>query len=137
MDSKLEQPALRQLSQRISLKRYAKPLNEKETYAYIDYRLSIAEYKGPQLFDYRTLRLIWQHSGGIPRKINILCDNALLIGFATEKRTIDVAIIEEVIRDFESSPFTKDKDSLDAILENGDRHKTIGGRLYEWPVSTA
>ena len=137
MDSKLAQPRLRQLSQRISLKRCAKPLDEKETYGYINHRLSIAEYKGPPLFEDQTLKLIWRHSGGIPRKINTLCDNALLIGFATEKRTIEVAIIKEVIRDLEWSPFANGNDSLDAIIENGIEAKVVGRKFYRWPVSTA
>ena len=99
LDLKLKEPGLRQLSQRISLKRYARPLDEEQTYQYIEHRLSVADYNGPPLFDATTLKLIWEYSKGIPRKINILCDNAFLIGYALGKQKIEKSIILEVIRD--------------------------------------
>ena len=78
LDIKLSRPELRQLAQRISLKRYITPLGEKETFEYIRHRLAIAGYKGQSLFSQKARQLIWEYSGGVPRKINILCDNALL-----------------------------------------------------------
>jgi general secretion pathway protein A len=105
LDAKLVQPKLRQLAQRISLRRYAPALTEEGTYAYIAHRLSIVNYKGNRLFSENALNLIWTHSGGIPRKINILCDNALLIGYALEKKTVNQDILKEVIRDLNWSPF--------------------------------
>jgi general secretion pathway protein A len=107
LDAKLAQPNLRQLAQRISLRRYASPLTEEGTYAYISHRLSIANYKKRQLFSDKALNLIWAHSAGIPRKINILCDNALLIGYALEKRIISEEILKEVIRDLNWGPSSK------------------------------
>ena len=81
LDNKLAQHELRQLAQRISLKRYITPLSEKETYEYIQHRLATADYKGPPLFNRRTKQLIWEYSVGVPRRINILCDNIFLIGY--------------------------------------------------------
>lgn len=127
LDARLAQPKLRQLVQRISLRRYASALTEADTYAYIFHRLSIADYKGAQLFGEKALKLIWTHSAGIPRKINILCDNALLIGYAMEKKTIKESILNEVIRDlnwsptpqhdapWESMPLRKEKDPFKII----------------------
>lgn len=111
LDVKLSQPELRQLSQRISIRRYITPLSEKETYEYIQHRLNVAEYSGPALFDHRAQRLIWEHSGGVPRKINVLCDNALLIGYALGQRTIDTTVIEEAIKDLRWSPFTSPRET--------------------------
>jgi general secretion pathway protein A len=105
LDATLRRQELRQLAQRISLRRYAKPLDENESYEYIAHRLKVANYNGPPLFDSSTLRLIWEYSEGIPRKINILCDNALLIGYAEEKKQIEDAIIKEAIRDLSYSPY--------------------------------
>jgi general secretion pathway protein A len=51
--------------------------------------------------------LIWTHSNGIPRKINILCDNALLIGYALEKKIIDETILKEVISDLDLRPYSE------------------------------
>lgn len=106
LDAKLAQPNLRQLAQRISIRRYATPLTKQDTFAYIMHRLSIVNYKSPQLFSNNALNLIWTHSGGIPRKINILCDNALLIGYALEKKSINEDILKEVIRDLNWKPFS-------------------------------
>lgn len=104
LDTKLNQPELRQLTQRISLRRYISPLSEKETYGYIRHRLRVADYKGPSLFDSKAEQLIWEYSGGIPRKINILCDNALLIGYALRNKRIKAPVVEEAINDLSWSP---------------------------------
>jgi type II secretory pathway predicted ATPase ExeA len=107
LDKKLNRPELRQLAQRISLKRYITPLNEKETYEYIKHRLAIVNGKSPTLFGRKAQQLIWEYSGGIPRKINILCDNALLIGYGLKNKKIKAAIVEEAIRDMSWSPFSE------------------------------
>ena len=105
LDAKLSQPELRQLAQRISLKRYITPLSEKETYEYIQHRLRRANYNGLSPFNRKAQKLIWEYSRGVPRKINILCDNALLIGFAGGKKRIKEDVTEEAIRDLTWSPF--------------------------------
>jgi general secretion pathway protein A len=104
LDEKLARPELRQLSQRISLKRYIQPLTEEETYAYIDHRLSISESHDPQLFDRTSKKMIWTYSLGVPRKINILCDNIFLIGFGLRKKRIRAPIVEEAISDLSPRP---------------------------------
>lgn len=111
LDVKLSQPELRQLSQRISMRRYITPLSEKETFEYIQHRLNVAAHTGPALFDHRAQQLIWEYSGGVPRKINVLCDNALLIGYALRQKTIDTSVIEEAIRDLSWSPFTSSRET--------------------------
>lgn len=104
LDANLDDPSLRQLAQRISLRRRIAPLSEKEVYEYIDDRLVLANYKGPSLFADGALRLICEYSGGVPRKINILCDNALLIAYGLGKKKIKTDVIEEVIKDQGWSP---------------------------------
>ena len=84
LEIKLARPELRQLTERISIRRHIDPLKEKETYAYIKHRLEVAGYKGPMLFSPEAQHLIWKISQGVPRKINILCDNALLIGYLVQ-----------------------------------------------------
>ena len=106
LDVILRLSELRQLAQRISLWRYAKPLDEAETYEYIEHRLNIAKYNGPPIFNSKTLKLIWEYSAGIPRKINILCDNSLLIAYAEEKKQIGVLIVKEAIRDLNNNPYS-------------------------------
>jgi len=111
LDAILRTPELRQLAQRISIKRYLMPLDEKETYAYLKHRITVANYKGFHLFERRAMKLIWEYSKGIPRKINVLCDNALLIGYANGVKKITYKIIEEAIHDLCWSPFLSPNES--------------------------
>jgi len=112
LDTKLNQPELRQLTQRISLRRYISPLSQKETYGYIRHRLRVADYKGSSLFDSKAEQLIWEYSGGIPRKINILCDNALLIGYALREKKIKAPVVEEALNDLSWSPYSRPTETL-------------------------
>ena len=106
LDAKLNDPELRQLAQRISLKRYITPLSEAETYEYIQHRLAIAGYKGAYLFDRKAEKVIWMYSGGIPRKVNILCDNAFLIAYGLKRRKIKEDVMAEAVKDLTWSPFS-------------------------------
>lgn len=104
LEAKLARPELRQLTERISIRRYINPLKEKEAYAYIKHRLAVAQFKGPMLFSPEALNLIWKISQGIPRKINILCDNALLIGFRERHPKIGPALIQKALNDLRWQP---------------------------------
>ena len=99
LETKLARPELRQLTQRISIRRYIDPLKESETYEYIQHRLDIADYKGSMLFSPEAQNLVWQCSQGIPRKINIICDNALLMGFRESHQKIEAQLIQKAIDD--------------------------------------
>jgi general secretion pathway protein A len=107
LDITLRKRELRQLVQRIGLRRRTTPLNEKDAYEYIQHRLKIARYEGPPLFGNRAKKLIWFYSQGIPRTINILCDNSLLAGYALERKRIDSAIVDEAIQDLSGLSFAE------------------------------
>src|SRR5262249_44860918 len=93
----LGQPELRQLKQRVSLKCSIKMLNAHETAEYIRWRLRVAGARDENLFEPEAIKLIHQFSGGIPRIINNICDNALLTGFSEGSPHITVSIIDEVV----------------------------------------
>lgn len=116
LEEKLRQPDLRQLSQRINLRRYILPFDEKETYEYIQHRLKVARYDGPSLFSREAQNLIWTYSGGIPRKINTVCDNALLTGYALKKRKIKEDTVREVIDDLTRNPFPEIPGTLPDVV---------------------
>jgi general secretion pathway protein A len=118
LDYTLNKPGLRNLVQRISIKRYFSQLSEKDTYDYIAHRLKIADYKGQRIFRQESLKLIWNYSKGVPRKINILCNNALMLGYITEKKIIDNNIIREIIRDLTDNHFQKDITGNDFMFSN-------------------
>ena len=104
LEKKLARPELRQLTERISIRRYINPLKDQETYEYIQHRLDVAEYSGPTLFDPEAQHLIWQISRGIPRKINILCDNALLTGYRERHKKIESSLIKRAVEDLRWQP---------------------------------
>jgi len=105
LDEKLRRQELRQLAQRINLRRYITPLNEIDTYQYIAQHLEKAGARNKNLFDRTSLKRIWEYSGGVPRKINLLCDNALLTAYGLGKKKINGAIMDEAIRDLNWSPY--------------------------------
>jgi general secretion pathway protein A len=101
LDTKLDSPELRQLKQRIMLRCRLEPLRDAETRPYIDRRLLAAGAKLDKIsFPDRTVELIYLYSNGIPRIINTICENALVIGCAQRMRVIIPSIIEEVVADF-------------------------------------
>ena len=100
----LAKPELRQLKQRISLRCSVKPLSEAETGRYINWRLRLARAANPNLFQPEAVRLIYGCSGGIPRIINNICDNALLTGFGDGRPTISYEIVRRVIDELDLSP---------------------------------
>ena len=109
LESKLNLPELRQLAQRISIRKYIEPLQEKETYEYIQHRLEVAKYNGPGLFSSGSKNLIWQYCGGVPRKINILCDNALLLGFQMRAEQIRGSLIQRAGKELRWEPASAGK----------------------------
>jgi general secretion pathway protein A len=98
LDKILSQPGFRQLRQRINLRYYLPPLSAKETEEYIGKRLRIAGAKEP-IFTGKAIKEIYLKSGGIPRLINILCDNALLNGYALDKKLVDKVSVKEAAKD--------------------------------------
>ena len=99
LERKLDQPELRQLKQRVALRCRLDPLPANEVGEYIATRLKAVGYTRKDLFHASAVEKIASHSRGIPRLINIICDNALLIAFAASKRTVSSSTIEEVARD--------------------------------------
>jgi len=104
LDVKLNNPSLRQLKQRIALRCSLNALMPKEIESYIKHRLQIAGYNGPEIFSRAAVESLWTYSRGIPRLINSLCDSALLICFASNKRVVSSAMIDEVARDLKLEP---------------------------------
>ena len=95
----LIRPECRALRQRITIVHNIKALNETETAQYVKYRLRIAGTQR-QIFTDKALKKIYAFSRGYPRLINIICDQALLTGYAEDLQTIDHKIVHECTRDF-------------------------------------
>jgi general secretion pathway protein A len=101
LKDKLNSPELVQLKQRIAVRFHIRALTEREVGGYIGHRLTVAGSNGRIVFDEGAVRLIFSHTGGIPRLINILADKALLLGFVRETFIVDRALIEQCIKELE------------------------------------
>lgn len=101
---KLDHQSVRQLKQRISLRCRLKPLTLDEVRDYITSRLKIAGYAGEGLFDARAIEKIYELSGGVPRIINNVCDNALISGFSYGRSKVELQLIEEVAEELQLTP---------------------------------
>ena len=102
--ARLNQGELRQLKQRVALRCELRPLSEMETIAYIAGRLRAAGGVAGQIFTREAVRTIYARSGGIPRTISVIADNALVTGFALGRKPVTNAMVEEVCRDFDLQP---------------------------------
>ena len=102
----LNKSEFRPLKQRITVRYNLRPLTHREVREYINFRLKRAGSRNLVLFDPGAIKAIYKYSGGIPRLINILCDNALLTGFSEDKNRIDKSLIQKTIRDMEGSFLT-------------------------------
>jgi len=100
---KLASPALEQLRQRITISYHLPPLDAEETGHYINHRLRRAALGTPLEFPRAATDLIHARSRGVPRIINVICDAALVFGYAEDRRTFDEATIGEVIDELETT----------------------------------
>ena len=100
LSARLEDPSLRQLKQRVALRCVLEPLQLPETAAYIANRIRTAGGIPSHVFTRESVALIHEYSGGIPRTINVICDNSLVSGLALDRRPVDRAVVLEVCLDF-------------------------------------
>jgi len=103
----LAKPELRQLRQRIVLRHHLRPFDEKELYVYITERLRVAGHTGEEIFTRSARRKLFAVTEGIPRLVNIVCDGAMLAGYAREQRKISGGLIMEGARDLQLGPGTE------------------------------
>ena len=98
-ERKLDSEHLRQLKQRIVMRRTIPPLTGKEIIEYIEHRLKLVGSSTSAVFTAEALSLICTYSQGMPRTINTICDNAFLLGYGLSKKQIDGHTILEALQD--------------------------------------
>ncbi len=98
---KLSRPDLEQFAQRIAVDYHIEPLNAEETRNYIRHRLTIAG-GDPELFEKDAAQSVYRYSNGTPRLINLLCDSALVYGYAEGVSRISARLVDEVARERQS-----------------------------------
>jgi putative secretion ATPase (PEP-CTERM system associated) len=99
----IDSPVLEQLRQRVTVSYHLSPLDAGDTEAYINYRLEHAALGVPPRFSPDAAELIHMRSLGVPRIINVICDAALIFGYAEERRSLDRPLVIEVVRELEST----------------------------------
>ncbi|HEY5865561.1 MAG TPA: AAA family ATPase [Candidatus Tectomicrobia bacterium] len=98
LEERLQSEELAKLRQCLDRHCFLLPMEDYETQSYIERRLLVAGVTRP-VFTSRAMKNIFLHSKGIPRLINLICDNALLCGFGHEKRKLGHDIIQQVVQD--------------------------------------
>jgi general secretion pathway protein A len=98
---KLNDRALRQLRQRITVRYHLAPLSRREIERYIGHRMQVAGGNGRPDFTRLAMSAIHRYSGGVPRLINAVCDKALLAGFVDSTDTVTWRQVRRAIRELE------------------------------------
>ena len=99
LGEKLARPQLRQLRQRIELRHAIRPLHAQETAAYLRERQLVAAHPRGDVFTVAAERAVFRYSRGIPRVINVLCDNALILAFSRQSERVSAQMIVDAARD--------------------------------------
>lgn len=123
----LRRPDLEQFAQRIAVDCHLEALSAEETRTYIRHRIAVAGGKDPDLFDNSACDAIYRHTGGVPRVVNLLCDAALVYGFAEQIRKIDVGIVNDAAADREARgrirPPGKNSSAVFKVLTNAIKQR--------------
>src|SRR5215472_2044575 len=123
LGNKLARHDMVQLQQRVSSLNRLEPLSGVETQQYIEHRLRLSGYKGGSLLSPEAMALVTEFSKGIPRNINNLCFNALSLAFALQQKSIDKAMVREVITDLDISNASQ---SNEVAIENEIAIEEVG-----------
>lgn len=98
---RLNNPRLRQLRQRITVRYHLLPLSRHEVNQYVHHRLHLCGGNGIPSFTRAALWRVYHYTQGIPRLVNALCDKALMAGFVQQRGSIDFRLINRAIRELE------------------------------------
>ncbi len=95
----LSDHSLRQLNQRIAVRYQLRPLNREETSSYILHRLNIAGRPDGTLFSSAALKRVFACSGGIPRRVNLICDRSLLTAYSEERGVVSARDVNQAVKE--------------------------------------
>ena len=115
----IARPELTQFSQRVAVDYTLSPLSVEQTRSYITHRVSVAGGPG-SLFDPDACDMIYHAARGVPRLINVLCDTALVYGYADGAKTITAEIAREVVEDKADSIVFSNRKKPDALSKDSN-----------------
>jgi len=102
LEHKISTPRLRRFDREIGVRCQINPLTEEESTKYIDHRLKLVKSRSREVFTPAAISMIVRHARGFPRVINILCDNAFMIGYGLSKTRVDEDMVRQAIKDLET-----------------------------------
>ena len=111
----LERNDMRQLSQRITARYHLEPMTRPETDKYIRHRLWVGKLP-VDLIQPGALSVIYDHSGGVPRLINSICERCLLGAYATNMKTVDASLVHTAAHEVLGGPMPAEAASLDVAV---------------------
>ena len=121
LKTNLDSTELRDLRKRIAAQCHIRPLTLKESKAYIDHRLRIVGSSSSKVLRPEVVDRICDFAKGIPRTINMVCDAALLIGYAKSRHEIDAKIIKEAVNDLSLFEPAKTVESLPGSIQTEEQ----------------
>lgn len=130
--NKLRRPDLRQFVQRVGVDYHLGPLGLEDTVGYIRHRLTVAGGRA-DLFDDFACAAVHYYTEGVPRLVNVLCDLALVYGYAEDKKQIDIDTVMEVATTRQRSGLAVFRADPDAQSRDEVKRTIIRPLLREWP----
>ena len=130
---KLDLPELRALKQCVAIRETLSPMTAPESVEYIEHRLAKVALDQEPIFTPKALQHIVAHAGGVPRLLNILCDNVLISGFADQERPISAKLAKEVLADLEKNP---EAEGSPVSLRRG-RFFVLQSKQFRWGLAGA
>ena len=107
--TRLMDPSLSQFHQRIGARAILNPLQREEAFEYIEHKLQESGGSTKKVFGTRALQLLVHHSHGIPRQLNLLCNNALIRAYGSDLRIVTMKVAREAIKEYENLAGTAEK----------------------------
>ena len=123
----LAKPELEQLAQRVVAQFHLEALSPAETHQYVQHRLSVAGWQGPSPFEPRALARVQQLTKGVPRRINLLCDRALLGAYAMGRKSIDRSMVDKAALEVFARPAARSAVRLSAAARQRLLWLGVGG----------
>ena len=116
----LQRPEMEQFRQRVAATCHIGPLDQDETRGYIEHRLKCAGSKGKPAFEAGVFEHVFKATGGIPRRINAICDRLMLAGFLAGRTELTVEDVTEVVREFNQENAVASRPATAAMSAGGE-----------------
>jgi putative secretion ATPase (PEP-CTERM system associated) len=134
----MQSPRMQQLRQRVIAACHIGPMSRDDTQAYIEHRLQCAGFTSDRLFDSGAYEAIFESSGGIPRRINSLCDRLLLSGFLSGNKVFtlgDVCEVAKELREETLAPSSFSRNSASVNGQEGEQARMTDSSIMDLNLS--